>query len=373
MLPRSLFSILAAFALAAAALPARAQYGSGVVLDVPRATGAITLDGNPDEAAWATAPEVDLTAYWDAGWFACCGEPGIPDITARGRMLWNDGVLYVLVEVQDFEPFFFGEEGSPDHGEHLIVGVDFVHQPTDSTDVDESFSGWPDSMPNGGPVAYKVSGAPGVGITANFGYNDVSPADSGWVAGAVFVDDVSYRWGVEMAVYGVEVANDVEIGFNVGGAQAGPESAIEAAGNDANYAYYSWLICDPVPPGANRSCQYAGGTVMSDAGSWATLHLVNTVAGEEGAGSRAFALEPAAPNPFRSATTLTYTMERPGRVELAAYDVLGRRVALVDAGARSAGAHGARFDAAALPAGVYTVRLVVDGAVVATQRVLQTR
>ena len=48
-------------------------------------------------------------------------------------------------------------------------------------------------------------------------------------------------------------------------------------------------------------------------------------------------------------------------------------MAVLDRGTRAAGEHRAAFDASALPAGVYTVRLVVDGAVAATRRVMQAR
>ncbi len=371
----SLPPFIALLALALA-LPAQAQYGSGINLQVPQATGPITLDGVASEADWDKATEVDMTQHWDSGWFDCCGEPGVPDIAVTTKLLWDDGALYVFIHSTDFTDFFFGEPGSPNNGEHWLVGVDLAHE--DSDTPDPNFSGWPDNLPNLGPVAYKITGALGDGsggITANFGFDGIDPVAEGYVDGHVFVDNDNYEWGVEMVIFGAEVAMGAQIGFNVGGANASPESAAEAGGGEeANYAYFSWLICDPVPPGGDRFCQYPGGTVMSDAGSFATLNLVDVIAIEPGGTvAPGYALTTSGPNPFRASTAFTYALPHNGQVELALFDVLGRQVAALDSGVRAAGEHRAAFDAATLPVGVYTARLVVDGAVVATRRVTHAR
>jgi len=81
----------------------------------------------------------------------------------------------------------------------------------------------------------------------------------------------------------------------------------------------------------------------------------------EGAVPLAFALEAPFPNPFRTETTVTYTLPRAATVRLEAFDALGRRVALLAEGARSAGTHEATFDASALPQGLYLVRLTASG------------
>jgi hypothetical protein len=63
------------------------------------------------------------------------------------------------------------------------------------------------------------------------------------------------------------------------------------------------------------------------------------------------------PNPFRERATIKYELPRAGKVRVAVYDVLGRRVrTLVDA-RRSAGTNEVAFAADDLPAGVYVVRL----------------
>jgi hypothetical protein len=62
-------------------------------LRVPRASGAITLDGRLDEAAWASAPRTErFVATMD-------GSSAEPEVTAR--MLRDDARLYVAFEVDD--------------------------------------------------------------------------------------------------------------------------------------------------------------------------------------------------------------------------------------------------------------------------------
>lgn len=82
------------------------------------------------------------------------------------------------------------------------------------------------------------------------------------------------------------------------------------------------------------------------------------------------ALEPVAPNPVRGEANFRYRLGAAATVRLAVFDVLGREVARLDEGARAAGVHQAAWDGrgatgeAAAP-GVYVVRLVAGGEVLA--------
>ncbi len=73
-----------------------------------------------------------------------------------------------------------------------------------------------------------------------------------------------------------------------------------------------------------------------------------------------FALSPASPNPFATATQFTLRVARPQPVRVEVFDVLGRRVRVLHDGLVS-GSLGVRFDAAGLPAGLYIVRAASDG------------
>ncbi len=81
-------------------------------------------------------------------------------------------------------------------------------------------------------------------------------------------------------------------------------------------------------------------------------------------------LHPAFPNPFVESTTLRYALPAQRDVRLAVYDVLGREVAVVDEGTKSAGVHEVQFNAGGLSSGLYLARLEVDGRVLKTMLVL---
>ena len=67
------------------------------------------------------------------------------------------------------------------------------------------------------------------------------------------------------------------------------------------------------------------------------------------------------PNPFNPSTTITYTLDRPGPVEMSVYNLTGRIVSTLVDGMQSAGHYEVRFDANGLPAGMYLYHLRADG------------
>jgi subtilisin family serine protease len=74
----------------------------------------------------------------------------------------------------------------------------------------------------------------------------------------------------------------------------------------------------------------------------------------------AYALDGAAPNPFRGEASVGFALPEAAGVRLAVYDLLGREVAVLADGQMEAGRHRARFDGRGLPAGVYAVRLTAN-------------
>ena len=86
---------------------------------------------------------------------------------------------------------------------------------------------------------------------------------------------------------------------------------------------------------------------------------VNTAVEEDTPLPEAFALVSNYPNPFRSATTLSFTLTRPEVVHLTIYDLLGRHVATLVDGLRTAQQHTARWEAGGHASGVYLARMQV--------------
>ena len=66
------------------------------------------------------------------------------------------------------------------------------------------------------------------------------------------------------------------------------------------------------------------------------------------------------PNPFAGQTTVGYELPQAAQVRLELYDVLGRRVAVLDGGLQQAGFRELRWPARGQASGVYLYRLVAD-------------
>ena len=76
------------------------------------------------------------------------------------------------------------------------------------------------------------------------------------------------------------------------------------------------------------------------------------------------------PNPFNPATTIVYHLPVASRAVLSVFDMLGRRVAVLESGRKNAGRHEVSFDASGLPSGVYFYRLVAGDHVSTNRMVL---
>lgn len=76
---------------------------------------------------------------------------------------------------------------------------------------------------------------------------------------------------------------------------------------------------------------------------------------------RTFALRQNYPNPFNPSTAIPFELETSAVVELAIYDMLGRKVQTLADGRLPAGSHSVTWEAENLPGGIYIARLSVDG------------
>ncbi|MEN9839782.1 MAG: hypothetical protein RL177_1261, partial [Bacteroidota bacterium] len=78
---------------------------------------------------------------------------------------------------------------------------------------------------------------------------------------------------------------------------------------------------------------------------------------------REIALLPNYPNPFNPGTTIRFTIRSLSDVDIAVYDLLGRKVAQLVDRRFSSGEHRVEFDASNLPSGQYVVRMSAGGQV----------
>ncbi len=78
------------------------------------------------------------------------------------------------------------------------------------------------------------------------------------------------------------------------------------------------------------------------------------------------------PNPFNPSTTIRFDLPETAKVRLVVYDMLGREVAVLVDGERSAGEHAVLFEAGKLSSGVYIYRLQA-GNFVQTKKLMLTK
>ena len=82
-----------------------------------------------------------------------------------------------------------------------------------------------------------------------------------------------------------------------------------------------------------------------------------------------FALQQNYPNPFNPSTTIRYSVPERSTVALSVYNLLGQQVAQLVLGDRERGSYEVKFDAGALPSGMYFYRLSA-GSFVETRRMM---
>jgi hypothetical protein len=75
------------------------------------------------------------------------------------------------------------------------------------------------------------------------------------------------------------------------------------------------------------------------------------------------------PNPFNPSTVIRYGLSQKSNVDLALFNTLGQRVAILAEGEQPAGYHEVRFEGRGLPSGAYFYRIRA-GSYVATRKML---
>ena len=126
------------------------------------------------------------------------------------------------------------------------------------------------------------------------------------------------------------------------------------AGEPANATSSLWCTVGQPAVGTMGDSTYSTGT-----GFWYQPDC--TFAGMEGLGGEALTrcwFGPSSPNPFKTATTIRFSV--PGRchVSLKVYDVTGRQVRALLVGEVGPGHHSVDFDATGLASGLYFCRMV---------------
>ncbi|MEQ9308022.1 MAG: T9SS type A sorting domain-containing protein [Balneolaceae bacterium] len=101
-----------------------------------------------------------------------------------------------------------------------------------------------------------------------------------------------------------------------------------------------------------------------------TLTVADQVSNEESEEPVKLALNQNYPNPFNPSTTISYTLENTGLVQLEVFNIQGQRVATLVNSKQQQGSHNVTFDASNLSSGIYMYRLQTASQTLTRQMVL---
>mgnify|MGYP003640488196 CR=1 FL=1 len=83
-----------------------------------------------------------------------------------------------------------------------------------------------------------------------------------------------------------------------------------------------------------------------------------------------FSLSQNYPNPFNPSTNIEFSLPKTSRLRLEIFNSIGMRIAVLMDGEKSAGFYSVKFDAASYSSGMYFYRLVANGSVIATKKMI---
>ncbi len=76
------------------------------------------------------------------------------------------------------------------------------------------------------------------------------------------------------------------------------------------------------------------------------------------------------PNPFNPSTNIEFSLPKTSKLKLEVFNSIGMRIAVLIDDETSAGFHSVRFNASSYSSGMYFYRLIADGNVVSTKKML---
>jgi hypothetical protein len=162
----------------------------------------------------------------------------------------------------------------------------------------------------------------------------------------------------------------VEISNNGGSSWTTVENTLVS---DQSWRRVMFFISDYVSPTSNMRIRFVAtddtvlpSLVEAAVDDFALYGYPFTVGVGDPAEPAELQLAPASPNPFRVTTQFAYTLPRGGAVDLAVFDLQGRRIRSLALGSQGAGSHRVDWDGRdtagrPVPNGPYFVRLYHDG------------
>lgn len=227
---------------------------------------------------------------------------------------------------------------------------------------------------NPGETDWTVSNLDNIGIHAGLQPYTVVFSGSGWVVGSAL--------GMFTSVAGEEPWTRTDVGFGpldwtALTTQAGrvyaafdiPAGAIVESSDDDGL---TWGDAEGFANVFIKALAVSGGDLYAARGDGLWRKSIAVAAVTPSPATGAPRLELAGPQPFGAEARLRLVLPRAASARIEVYDIAGRRVLEPLRGGWSSGEHAISIDARSLPAGVYTARLVTEGAA-SSLRLVHTR
>ncbi|MBN1482461.1 T9SS type A sorting domain-containing protein [candidate division KSB1 bacterium] len=339
----------------------------GTIHEYTAYRGTPVVDGDVEnDPVWQSIPWTAMDSYnpgtgtcyiWDGACDEVEGFEGWDDISAWFKILWDDDHVYFAMKKHDNEYV-----SNDDHFENLgniwqddayqIVldanAPDDIGGPMPSSEIglallafsETAYNSW--RATNGDPLAL----ADGNGSSA------IEICDGTAFFGAQTEADDHYTEVMEVAfVKWDEILADEPQMMSI--MCNDPDET-----HDVDALQWGWGIFSP-----------------KDANQYASIVYSSSEAPETGVETspaivQKFNLEPNYPNPFNPTTTISYSVNTVGNVELKVYDLLGHEIATLVNGVKRAGSHQVTFDARDLPSGIYIYSLKSAETVLSNKMIL---
>ncbi|MBN1397336.1 MAG: T9SS type A sorting domain-containing protein [Bacteroidetes bacterium] len=311
------------------------------IMNVYKAEGSVTIDGQMDVGEWDVADEVTMNQV----------EGGRPldsllvrwqDHMTSFRAMWDDDNLYLFVTKLDSSFEGAVDKSSPWNNDCIEVFLDGKNNK--GTTYDTNCVQWRWVYPELPADTGKISGIKGEWATQLI---TSIPGFGGTITGVNFeiaIPKEDLPGGYNF------LAADNNVGFEV--------SSGSRAGSVPQKSVLHWWTTN----GLTWQNPSLFGTILLVDQSETDVETLPNVASE-------YRLKQNYPNPFNPSTKITYSVPTTSKVRLTVYNILGMEVAELVNGVRAAGTHEATFSGHNLASGVYFYRLQA-GNIIQTKKML---
>jgi hypothetical protein len=256
----------------------------------------------------------------------------------------------------------------------------------DSMLIGSSYTNWHTTNNPGGEIRGALNMTTGVGFTARIDASQETPPDTSHAVGTASFGISPGRDTINYSITYYGLSGSTTAGhFHIApaGVAGGVVKSITGATGAATTLIGNWTSTDASQALTQayaeslfvgkmyvnfHSALFPGGETRGQ------LQFGSDVVASVGPVNRAlpgqFQLDQNYPNPFNPTTVIGFQLSKSSQVSLIVYNILGERVATLIEGVKAPGAYQVKFDASRFSSGVYFYRLIADGALLETRKMM---